>query len=418
MHPFTLIVLLALFAGLLLELWLLQRQQRHVAAHRDRVPERFRDRVSLEQHRKAADYTLAKVRLARWQSLYGGALFLLFTLGGIIEWLDLLWRQVALPPIPQGIGLILSALLLLGAAELPLTLWRTFVLEQRFGFNRTTAGRFVKDLLLQLLLLALLGIPLLWAMLWLMQRAGSYWWLYAWLLWTGFTLFVSWAYPSFIAPLFNRFTPLPEGELRQRILGLLQRCGFDSGGIFVMDGSRRSAHGNAYFTGLGRRKRIVFYDTLMEKLEPDELEGVLAHELGHFSHHHVRKQLLLSAAMSLAGLAILGWLAQQPWFYHGLGVGRPSNAAALLLFLLIVPLFSQFLSPLLAMLSRRHEFEADAFASRQTGAEPLISALVKLYRDNASTLTPDPLYSGFHDSHPPAPVRIARLETLSHAAAR
>ncbi len=412
MHPFTLIVLLALAAGLLLDLWLLGRQRRHVAAHRDQVPGPFRDRITLEQHRKAADYTLAKVRLARLQALYGAGLFLLFTLGGVIDGLDRLWQQGGLPPLAQGTGLVASTLLLLGMAELPFSLWRTFVLEQHFGFNRTTPGRYLKDLLLQLLLLALLGLPLLAAVLWLMQRAGAFWWVYAWLLWTGFTLFVSWAYPSFIAPLFNRFTPLPEGELRDRILGLLERCGFHSDGIFVMDGSRRSAHGNAYFTGLGRRKRIVFFDTLVERLEPAELEGVLAHELGHFRHHHVRKQLLLGSALSLAGLALLGWLAQQPWFYHGLGVTRPSDAAALLLFLLVAPLFSQFLSPLLALLSRRHEFQADAFAARQTGAEPLISALVKLYRDNAATLTPDPLYSAFHDSHPPAPVRIAHLAAI------
>ena len=413
MHPFTLIFLGFLFAGLLLQLWLLRRQARHVSRHRDRVPAAFTDRIDLQEHRKAADYTLAKVALARIETVYGVLLLLLFTLGGVIDGLDGLWRSTGLGPLPRGIGLILSTLLLLGLLELPFSLWRTFVLEARFGFNRTTPGRFLLDLLLQLGLMLAIGIPLLGAVLWLMQGTGPYWWIAVWLLWTAFTLTISWAYPTLIAPLFNRFTPLQDGPLKQRIQALLARSGFVSNGIFIMDGSRRSGHGNAYFTGLGRHKRIVFYDTLVDSLEAEELEAVLAHELGHFRHHHVLKQMALGMLLSLLGLALLGWLAGQPWFYQGLGVGHPSEATALLLFVLVVPVFAQFLQPLMALLSRRYEFEADAFASRQTGPEPLIHALVKLYRENASTLTPDPLYSAFHDSHPPAPVRVARLAAMT-----
>jgi len=409
MHLFTLIFVTTLAVGLLLQLWLLQRQARHVFSHRARVPTAFADQISLQEHQKAADYTLAKVGIARIQSIYGALLLLLFTVGGVIDVINGFWRTIALDPLLQGIGLMLSVLLLMGLLELPFSLWHTFVLEARFGFNRTTPVRYLLDLLLQIGLLLLLGIPLLWAILWLMQEAGNYWWVYAWLLWTGFTLTISWAYPTLIAPLFNRFTPLQEGALKQRIQQLLERCGFTSKGIFIMDGSKRSGHGNAYFTGLGKQKRIVFYDTLVDSLEAEELEGVLAHELGHFKHHHVRKQMALSMLFSLLGLALLGWLADQSWFYQGLGVSEASNGAALLLFLLVTPVFGQFLQPLMARISRRYEFEADEFASRQTGAEPLIHALVKLYRENASTLTPDPLYSAFHDSHPPAPVRVAHL---------
>ena len=409
MHIFTLIFVTTLAAGLILQLWLLQRQVRHVTAHRAQVPAAFVGQINLQEHQKAADYTLAKASIARLQSVYGTLLLLLFTLGGIIDLVDVFWRSTTIGPLPQGIGLMLSVLLLMGLLELPFSLWHTFVLEARFGFNRTTPVRYLLDLLLQLGLLLVLGIPLLWAMLWLMQGAGHYWWVYAWLLWTGFTLTISWAYPTLIAPLFNRFTPLQEGALKQRIQQLLERCGFTSSGIFIMDGSRRSGHGNAYFTGLGKQKRIVFYDTLVDSLEAEELEGVLAHELGHFKHHHVLKQMALSVLFSLLGLALLGWLAGQPWFYQGLGVSQASNAVALLLFLLVTPVFGQFLQPLMARVSRRYEFEADEFASRQTGPQPLIHALVKLYRENASTLTPDPLYSAFHDSHPPAPVRVAHL---------
>ncbi len=411
MNAFSLIFLIALTGGVLLQLWLLQRQRRHVLTHRTKVPDEFTDQVTLEQHQKAADYTLAKVALARLELVYGGLLLLLFTLGGGIDLLDRLWRNAGLDPLLVGVGLILSVFFLFGLLELPFSLWRTFVLESRFGFNRITPGRYLLDLLLQTLLGLVIGVPLLWVVLWLMQEAGQLWWLYAWLVWIGFMLLMTWIYPVLIAPLFNKFTPLADGPLKQRIHRLLNRCGFASKGIFIMDGSKRSGHGNAYFTGFGKQKRIVFYDTLMEGLDEDEMEAVLAHELGHFKHHHIIKQLLLTMLLSLLGMALLGWLANQPWFYQGLGVSRASNALALLLFLLVSPVFSQFLQPLMARFSRRYEYQADAFARTTTGAEPLIRALVKLYRENASTLTPDPLYSAFHDSHPPAPLRVAHLKS-------
>ncbi len=395
----------------MLQLWLLQRHRKHVRSNRDQVPEAFSQSITLADHQKAADYTLAKSGLNRIDLLYSSLLLLIFTLGGGIDRIDRLWQQSGYDPLVSGVGLVLSIFILLGLLELPFSIWRTFVLEARFGFNRTTLKRYLLDLLLSSLLGLLLGIPLLWVILWLMQEAGESWWLAAWSVWIGFTLLVTWLYPSVIAPLFNRFTPLEEGDLKQRIQQLLARCGFTSKGIFIMDGSKRSGHGNAYFTGFGKQKRIVFYDTLMESLDQDEMEAVLAHELGHFKHRHVIKQLALSILFSLLGLALLGWLAKQGWFYQGLGVSHSSNALALLLFLIIAPVFTQFLQPLVSLFSRRYEFEADSYARQQTGAEPLIRALVKLYRENASTLTPDPLYSAFHDSHPPAPVRVAHLSS-------
>lgn len=379
--------------------------------HRDQVPDAFRERITLAEHQKAAAYTLSKTGLYRIELLLQTLPLLLLTLGGGIGIIHTFWVDLLASPLAAGIALIMSSFLLLGVFELPFSIWRTFVLETGFGFNRTTPVRFIKDLVLQSLLILALGTPLLWAILWLMQEAGELWWLAAWLVWIGFTLAVTWLYPTLIAPLFNRFTPLQEGELKQRVQRLLERCGFTSSGIFVMDGSRRSGHGNAYFTGFGKQKRIVFYDTLMENLEHNEMEAVLAHELGHFKRRHITKQLALSALLGLAGLAVLGWLSGELWFYRGLGVNSESDALALLLFLLVTPVFTQFLHPLLTLLSRRYEFEADDFARLQTGAEPLISALVKLYRENASTLTPDPLYSAFHDSHPPAPVRVAHLNS-------
>ena len=411
MYLFTLFFLTALALGLGVQLWLLQRHRKAVETHREQVPDAFRERITLAEHQKAAAYTLSKTGLNRIELPLQTIPLLLLTLGGGIGMLHAFWIDLLASPLAAGIALILSAFLILGLFDLPFSVWRTFVLEKEFGFNRTTAARFIKDLVLQSMLLVALGTPLLWAILWLMQEAGELWWLAAWLVWIGFTLAITWLYPSLIAPLFNRFTPLQEGELKQRVQQLLERCGFTSSGIFVMDGSRRSGHGNAYFTGFGRQKRIVFYDTLLAHLEHVETEAVLAHELGHFKRRHIVKQLALSALLGLAGLAVLGWLSGELWFYRGLGVNSESNALALLLFLLVTPVFTQFLHPLLALLSRRYEFEADDFARLQTGAEPLISALVKLYRENASTLTPDPLYSAFHDSHPPAPVRVAQLNS-------
>ncbi len=411
MNGFTLLFLTTLAAGLLLEYWLLWRQARAVTTHRDRVPEPFAGRITPEQHRKAADYTLAKIVHARASLAVGALLLLGWTLGGGLELLDRLWRQAPLPEPWPGVGLLLSVVLVSAALELPLELWHTFGIEARFGFNRTTPRRFLLDRLLGAVLLLALGAPLAALVLWLMERAGNGWWLWTWGAWMGFTLFVSWAWPTFIAPLFNRFTPLQDPALKRRLEALLERCGFRSSGMFVMDGSKRSSHGNAYFTGLGRNKRIVFYDTLLERLAPEEIEAVLAHELGHFRRHHVGKNLLLMGLASLAGLALLAWLLEQPGFFSGLGVSRPSAATGLTLFLLVLPVFTRFLAPLFNALSRRHEFEADDFAARQSDAGALIDALVKLYRDNAATLTPDPLYSAFHHSHPPAPVRIAHLSS-------
>jgi STE24 endopeptidase len=307
---------------------------------------------------------------------------------------------------------VLSLLLLTSAINLPLTLYRTFGIEARFGFNRTTVGVFIADLLKGLLVGLALGAPLIFVILLLMQRAGSFWWLYAWFVWVGFTVFVTWAWPTFIAPLFNKFSPLSDEALRQRTEALLERCGFSSKGVFVMDGSRRSVHGNAYFTGVGRNKRIVFFDTLIERLQAEEIEAVLAHELGHFKLHHVRSRLILSLAMGLGGLALLGGLAAWPQFYSALGVQQPSAHAALLLFMIALPAFTFFLTPIGAWWSRKHEFEADEFAAKYANARELADALVKLYRDNATTLTPDSLHSAFYDSHPPALIRIARLRTL------
>ena len=412
MNAFSLIFLLALAAGLAVEWWLLRRQARHVQAHADRVPDAFADRIELAQHRKAADYTLAQIQASRCELGFGAVWLVLLTLGGGIALLQALWGAPGWDPLWSGTALVLSVLLLLGLLDLPYDAWRTFGIEARFGFNRTTAGQFVRDKLLGALLALALGGPLVAAVLWVMAAGGELWWLYAWLVWMAFTLTLSWAYPRVIAPLFNRFTALEAGPVRERLERLVERCGFRSDGMFVMDGSKRSSHGNAYFTGLGRSKRIVFFDTLLNALAPEELEAVLAHELGHFRRRHVAKRLLAIAAITLVGLAVLGWLRTQPWFYAGLGVAEASPAVALLLFLLVAPVFTQFLRPVGAWLSRRQEFEADAYAAAQADAAALIRALVKLYRDNASTLTPDPVYSAFHHSHPPAPARIAHLESL------
>ena len=411
MHSFTLIFLMVLAAGLAIELWLLARHQRHIRDHRGEVPEAFASQLTLEQHQKAADYSDAKIRVGRVSLVYGSLLLLVWTLGGGINTLDQWWSATGLGPIGAGLALIFSLFFISGTLDLPFTIYRTFVIEERFGFNRSTARRFIVDLLLQTLLGIALGAPLLVVILWLMQEAGSYWWLAAWVVWIVFMLFITWIFPTVIAPIFNKFTPLDDENLKNRIQALLERCGFASKGIYVMDASKRSVHGNAYFTGFGKNKRIVFYDTLIDSLTEQEVEAVLAHELGHFKKHHVKKGMALSFVMTLVGLALLGWLSTQPWFYHALGVERSSNALALTLFMLVIPVFTQFLTPISAWFSRKNEFEADDFAVDQTGSEPLITALVKLYRENASTLTPDPLFSAFHDSHPPAPVRVQHLSS-------
>ena len=409
MHWLTILFVLAVVCGTALQLWLAGRQVTAVASHRAQVPQPFDAQISASDHAKAADYTIATVRFRRIETVFEAVVLLALTLGGGLATIDALWRRTGWSGEWLGTAVVLTTLCLTGLLGLPFSIWRTFVLEERFGFNRLTARLFVLDRLKGLLLALLLGGPAVLAVLSLMQRAGAAWWLWAWGLWLGFMLLMSWAWPVLIAPLFNKFSPLQDPVLVARIESLLQRCGFASKGVFVVDGSRRSAHGNAYFTGIGRNKRIVFFDTLLERLQPSEVEAVLAHELGHFSLRHVRKRLLVSLAASFCGLALLGWLARQPAFYSALGVPTPSTHAALLLFLLAVPPFALFATPLTSGWSRRHEFEADAFAARTASARELATALVKLYRDNASTLTPDPVYCAFYYSHPPALTRITRL---------
>lgn len=415
MNAFSIIFLVALGLSLGVRLWLAGRQIHHVAANRDRVPEPFAAHIPLEAHRKAADYTVAKTRLSAVGALWDGTWLLIWTIGGGLALLDTLWSGLGIAPLWTGVGVLVSASLLMGLLDLPLAAYRSFVIEERFGFNRMTPRLWLSDVLKSALLLTLLGGALAVVFLWVMEATGRWWWLLAWLVWLGFTLAMTWAYPTLIAPLFNRFQPLDDEALRERIRHLLERSGFASQGIYVMDGSARSSHGNAYFTGLGRNKRIVFFDTLLRSLEPTELEAVLAHELGHYRRHHVRKGFLLNAAVALAALALLGWLMQQGWFYRGLGLPQASDHGALMLFLLAAPVFAFFTQPVFARLSRRHEFEADEFASEQTDGRALIGALVTLYRDNHSTVTPDPVHSAFYDSHPPASARIAHLETkLAH----
>ena len=414
METYSILFVLALLLSLAVQLWLSNRQTKMIAQNRASVPEAFAKQITLEQHQKAADYSMAKLAINKIELLYGAILLLAWTLGGGLNWLDTFVRAYAYNEIITGLAVIFGLMFIAAILDLPFTLYRTFKIEQRFGFNRMTAAQFIKDLFMQTLLTLVLAVPLVAGILWLMrdvlnQNTSSLWWVYVWAVLLSFGLLVSWIYPTFIAPLFNKFMPLENKELRERITTLMARCGFASNGIFVMDGSKRSSHGNAYFTGLGKNKRIVFFDTLLETLEPDEVEAVLAHELGHFKHHHVRKGLILNAVITLLGLAILAWVIKQDAFYHALGVSHVSTYMALILFSMVMPLFSLYLQPAMSYLSRKHEFEADDFAAEQSKPQTLIEALVKLYRDNANTLTPDPLYSAFHDSHPPAPVRIAHL---------
>jgi STE24 endopeptidase len=394
-------------------LWLAWRQIRHVRDHRQAVPAEFADVVSLPTHQKAADYAIARTRLGVADLLLGIAALLGLTLGGGLQALsDVLARAFTPAGLWHGTALVVCVAVLLTLVELPVALWRTFVIEARFGFNRQSAALFVADLARQALVSAALGVPLVILVLWLMARMGDHWWLYVWLAWAGFNLLVLLIYPTLIAPLFNKFTPLADPALADRIEALLARCGFRSGGLFVMDGSRRSSHGNAYFTGFGTAKRIVFFDTLLARLAPEEIEAVLAHELGHFRRRHVWKRIAWLFAASFALLWLLGRLAGHAWFYEGLGVSAPSTAAALLLFFLVVPVFTFLLQPLASLYSRRHEFDADAYAASHASTAHLVRALVRLYQDNAATLTPDPLYSAFYDSHPPAATRIARLQEM------
>ena len=404
--------LAALLAVTAARFWLALRQIRHVRAHREAVPGTFAEAIPLGAHQKAADYTVAKAYLGVLEMLIGVAALLALTLGGVIDLLHLQWARVLEPGgLWHGVALIASVVVLFALVELPLSIYRTFSIEARYGFNRMTPSLFVVDLAKQALLAAALGIPLLVLVLWLMQKMGALWWLYVWLAWMAFNLLVLLLFPTFIAPLFNRFTKLDDPGLAGRIEALLKRCGFRASGLYVMDGSKRSSHGNAYFTGFGAAKRIVFFDTLLSRLAPAEVEAVLAHELGHYRRHHVWKRIALLFALSLGLLWLLGRLLHEPWFYDGLAAGAPGDAMGLLLFVLVLPVFTFFLQPLTSLVSRRHEFEADSYAAAHASAAELVRALVKLYQDNASTLTPDPLHSAFYDSHPPAANRIARLRT-------
>lgn len=409
MNGFSLVFLLVLAIGAATHWWLGSRQAKHVRANAATVPQPFAASIALDDHRRAAEYTLARLQIERFELGLSTLMILVWTLGGGLALMHQLWSSTDWSVLWQGVALLLSVFVVSSALELPLSLWQTFGVEARFGFNRTTPRQFVRDRLVQTGLALAIGMPLLAALLWLMAQAGDYWWLYAWALWMAFSLTLTWVYPMLIAPLFNRFEPLDDDVLKTRLEALLERCGFASNGMFVMDGSKRSNHGNAYFTGFGRNKRIVFFDTLLKGLDGSEIEAVLAHELGHFKRKHIVKHLLVSAALALAGLALLGWLSQQAWFYAGLGVDQQSPALALALFLLVTPSFAIWLTPVAAAFSRRHEFEADDFAAELVSAQHLISGLVKMYRDNASTLTPDPVYSAFYHSHPPAPVRIRHL---------
>ncbi len=414
---FTLLFCAALLLGVLAKLYLSARQVKHVAQHRAQVPAAFASTVTLQAHQKAADYTLAKSKLGMLELALGTAVLLGWTLLGGLDALNQLIQSAswaANNPLWAQLALLAAFALIGGLIDLPLSLYATFGLEERFGFNKITPGLWAADLAKGLVLAAVIGLPIAALIVWLMGAAGALWWLWAWAVWMGFNLLVLVLYPTVIAPMFNKFKPLDDEALRERVTALMQRCGFAAKGLFVMDGSRRSAHANAYFTGFGAAKRVVFYDTLLKQLNPGEVDAVLAHELGHFKHKHIIQRIAMMFAVSLGGFALLGWLSQQLWFYTGLGVrpqlAAPNDALALLLFLMAVPVFSYFVSPLSARLSRKHEFQADAYACQQASGQDLSSALLKLYKDNASTLTPDPVYARFYYSHPPASERLARLQ--------
>ena len=406
---------ITLVIGTLVRFWLASRQIRHVASHRNAVPQKFAQAVSLPAHQKAADYTIAKTRLGLIEVAMGTAIVLGWTLLGGLDALNAATMRMAGPGMVQQLTLLVGFALIGGLIDLPMSWYQTFVLEERFGFNKMRLGLWLADLLKSALVGAVIGVPLVWLVLWLMGATGPRWWLWAWSVWMGFNLLLLLIYPTFIAPMFNKFKPLDDEALKSRVTALMQRCGFAAKGLFVMDGSKRSAHANAYFTGFGAAKRVVFYDTLLSKLSAGEVDAVLAHELGHFKHRHVIKRIASMFALSLGAFALLGWLSSQAWFYTALGVrpnlvaSAPNDALALLLFMLVAPAFGFFMSPVFAQISRKHEFEADAYAVSQTNHQDLSAALLKLYEDNASTLTPDPVYATFYYSHPPATERLSRL---------
>lgn len=406
------VAVLALATGL--RLWLSWRHVRHMQAHRNLVPEPFSTQIELAAHQKAADYSTAKTRLNA-AGIAADAIFLLvLTFGGLFALIDQSTREWFGSGLVGGVAFIALVMVAGSVVELPFNLYRVFGVEARFGFNKMTLGMFLGDMLKHAAVGAAMGLPLVLAVLWLMGQAGSLWWLWVWVVWSVFNVLVLAVYPTFIAPLFNKFAPMEENDLKRRIEALLAKCGFKSQGLFVMDGSRRSAHGNAYFTGFGKAKRIVFFDTLLSRLAPGEIEAVLAHELGHFKLNHVMRRMAWTFALSLAFLWALGQLREAAWFFEGLGLPAPvTDAVALVVFFMVVPVFTFPLRPVMAMYSRKHEFEADAYAARNASGDELAQALVKLYKDNASTLTPDPLHSAFYDSHPPASARIARLRQFS-----
>lgn len=409
-HTLTLTFVCLLVFSTIIRIWLGNRQINHVQSHRVKVPDAFSDNISLDAHQKAADYSSAKTKLGLFEVVIQAALLFALTIGGGLQWIDTAWAHLLNNhEIVRGALVITSAMLLSSLIDLPVEYYKTFVVDERFGFNKMTRTMFFTDLIKHSIVGLLLGAPILFAALWLMQSAGDYWWFYLWVVWTAFNIVMLAVYPTFIAPLFNKFTPLADENLKVRIESLLSKCGFKSQGLFVMDGSLRSSHGNAYFTGFGSSKRVVFFDTLLERLNTEEIEAVLAHELGHFKHHHVIKRIAMIFFISFLGLALLGWLINQTWFFQGLGVTSQSNHIALMLFMLVSPVFLFLVRPLMASYSRQNEFEADNYAAKNANANHLIDALVKLYRDNASTLTPDPFHSAFYDSHPPASARISKL---------
>jgi len=409
---FTFIFLFAILTSVVALLWLNFRQDRAIKSSFNEVPEGFNETISLEDHQKAGHYTQAKLLANHFEIIFSTIVLLIWTLGGAMNWLDVFWHERISDPILLGTVFILSIMMIASFIDLPFSIYRNFILEEKFGFNRMTIKTFTGDLVKELILTLALGIPLIYAILYLMNMStiGDYWWIYVWGILSFFTITMMWIYPTFIAPIFNKFKPLENNSLRNRIDNLLDRTGFGSDGIFIMDGSKRSSHGNAYFTGIGKNKRIVFFDTLLKGMEEREIEAILAHELGHFHHKHVRQRIVSSFIFSLVSLALLGYLIKQGWFFHGLGISEPSAHTALVLFSLTLPVFSFFITPISNLISRKHEFQADACAASHTDANDLISSLTKLYRENSSTLSPDRYYSAFHDSHPSAILRIARLQ--------
>ena len=391
-----------------IHLWLARRHIHFVSNHKNKVPDAFKKNISLKDHQKAALYAIAKSELSSKDILAQASLLMLLTLGGLISKISNIFDWISSSTL-RDVAIILSVMLISSLIDLPFNYYKTFKIDEKFGFNRMTKKLFFSDIYKQIILGLSLGLPILFVALWMLQNAGSYWWLYLWVVWSLFNLLILAIYPTWIAPFFNKFSPLKDRVLKTKIIALLKKCGFKSQGLFVMDGSARSNHGNAYFTGFGKNKRIVFFDTLLERLNHNEIEAVLAHELGHFHHNHVKKRIVMMFLVSFIGLAILGYLKDQLWFYHGLGIAKPSDGSALLLFMLVGPTFIFFIKPIMAFYSRQNEFEADRYAKKHSSAKYLKESLVKLYRDNASTLTPDPLYSAFYDSHPPALQRIARL---------